>query len=140
MGWDSRRHYPADVSKTVTVQATTMQKGRWTDAARRYGRGTPGAFLAWAADMFLTMADTYERQTIRYADACNPPGSGTYSPPSDLKRLVDAAWHALDFLPEDAGSTALGGVSDPKGDLRRALEAAQRQLVLCTGDNYSCAI
>ncbi len=123
MGWDSRKHYPVDVSKTVTVQATTMQKGRWTDAARRYGRGTPGAFLAWAADMFLTMADTYERQTIRYADACNPESPATPSRPSDLKRLVDAAWHAMEFIPDGAGSPAPGGIPDPKDDLRRALEA-----------------
>jgi hypothetical protein len=74
MGWDSKRSYPSGASKTVTVKATDWQKARWTAAAKRSGKGTPGAFLAWAADMFLAMAETYERQTIRYADECNPPG------------------------------------------------------------------
>ena len=75
MGWESKRYYPVDVSKKITVQATSMQKGRWTAAAHRYGRGTPGAFLAWAADMFLAMAETYERETIRHAEECHPKGS-----------------------------------------------------------------
>jgi hypothetical protein len=123
MGWDSKRYYPVNASTKVTVQATMMQRGRWTAAARRYSRGTPGAFLAWAGDMFLAFADTYERQAIRYADECSPEGSKTR--PSELKRLVDAAWHALDFLPEHAPSTAPESIADPKGDLRRALEAVQ---------------
>ena len=75
MGWDSRYYYPVDASKTVTVRATPGQKARWKAAAKRYGKGTPGAFLAWAGDLFLAMADAYERQTIRHADECNPPGT-----------------------------------------------------------------
>lgn len=123
MGWDSKRYYPVNASTKVTVQATMMQRGRWTAAARLYSRGTPGAFLAWAGDMFLAFAATYERQTLRHADECNPQGSKAR--PSELKRLVDTAWHILDLIPEDAGSTAPGGITDPKGDLRRALEAVQ---------------
>ena len=76
MGWDSKRSYPVDVSKTVTVRATASQKARWKAAAQRRGMGTPGAFVAWAADMYLALVDAYERQTIQYADDCNPPGSG----------------------------------------------------------------
>jgi hypothetical protein len=76
MGWESKRSYPLDVSTKVTVQATTGQKGRWIAAAKRRDMQTPGAFLAWAADMYLALVDAYERQTIQYADDCNPSGSG----------------------------------------------------------------
>ena len=123
MGWENRRSYPVAVSKKITVQATPGQIGRWKHAAHRYSKGTPGAFLAWAGDIFLALADAYSKQVDRHLDEC----AGLLPPPrpSELKKLVDAAWHALDFLPEDAGSTAPGGVTDPKGDLRRALEAVR---------------
>lgn len=75
MGWESRRSYPVHVSKKITVQATSMQKGAWTAAARRMGKSTPGAFLAWAADMYLAMTAAYEKQVLKHADECNPPGS-----------------------------------------------------------------
>ena len=73
MGWDTKRYYPVHVSKTVTVQATADQKARWKAAAHRRGLGTPGAFLAWAADVFLAMADAYDKQVERHLDECNPP-------------------------------------------------------------------
>ena len=73
MGWETRRHYPVDVSTKVSVQATTGQKARWKAAAYRKGLGTPGAFLAWAADVFLAMEDAYKNQVDRHLDECNPP-------------------------------------------------------------------
>ena len=76
MGWDTKNYYPVDASGTVTVRATAGQKARWKAAAQRRGMGTPGAFVAWAADMYLALVDAYERQKIQYADDCNPPGSG----------------------------------------------------------------
>lgn len=72
MGWDSRRSYPVDVSARVTVQATVGQKARWKAAARRKGLGTPGAFLAWVADVFLEMEEAYKKQVDRHLDDCNP--------------------------------------------------------------------
>ena len=75
MGWETRRHYPVDVSTKVTVQATAGQKARWKAAAHCYGKGTAGGFLAWAGDLFLALADAYDKQVIRHADECNPPGS-----------------------------------------------------------------
>lgn len=76
MAWDSRRSYPVNAFKKITVQATAEQKGRWTAAARRMGKSTPGAFLAWAADMYLAMTAAYEKQVLKHADECNPPESG----------------------------------------------------------------
>jgi hypothetical protein len=123
MGWESKRSYPVDVSRKITIQATPGQIGAWTHAARKMGKTSPGAFAAWAADMYLALDAAYKKQMDRHLDEC----AGLLPPPrpSELKKLVDAAWHALDLIPEDAGSTAPGGITDPKGDLRRALVAIQ---------------
>jgi hypothetical protein len=72
MGWDSRRSYPVDVSARVTVQATVGQKARWKAAARRKGMGSAGAFLSWAADMYLALSAAHEKQALQHADECNP--------------------------------------------------------------------
>jgi hypothetical protein len=45
-----------------------------------------------------------------------------------LRRLLDAAWHALDFLPPPTRSPVHGGIRDPKKDLREALEAVHNYL------------
>lgn len=75
MGWDTKRSYPVDASRTVTVRATAGQKAAWIAAARRMGKGTPGAFLAWAGDMAIAFLDTWERANLEHADQINPPGS-----------------------------------------------------------------
>ena len=75
MGWDSRRSYPIGVSRKVTVQATPGQIGTWTHAARKMGKASPGAFVAWAADMYLALSAAYEKQVLQHADECNPEGS-----------------------------------------------------------------
>ena len=49
-------------------------------------------------------------------------------PVPELTRLLDTAWHALDFLPEPSLFPVPGSIGDPKGDLRRALEALQDRL------------
>ena len=77
MGWESKRSYPVDVSTKVMVQATASQKACWKAAAYRKGLATPGAFLAWAADVFLEMEEAYKKQVDRHRDECNPP-SRTY--------------------------------------------------------------
>ncbi|HEV2856604.1 MAG TPA: hypothetical protein VHC97_27705 [Thermoanaerobaculia bacterium] len=75
MGWDTKRSYPVDACKTVTVRATAGQKARWKAAAQRKGMGTPGAFLAWAGDMAIAFLDTWERANLEHANQVNPPGS-----------------------------------------------------------------
>ena len=61
MSWSSKRHYPVDASRTVTVKATEFQKGAWKYAAQKLGIPTPGPFLAWAADMAIALLAAYER-------------------------------------------------------------------------------
>jgi hypothetical protein len=45
-----------------------------------------------------------------------------------LRALVDSAWHALDFLPPPSESPVSGAIRDPKGDLRKALDALHAYL------------
>lgn len=73
MGWESKRSYPTDVSTKVTVQARAGQKARWKRAAKKRGLASAGAFLAFAADIFLEMEDAYNKQVDRHLDECNPP-------------------------------------------------------------------
>jgi hypothetical protein len=75
MSWGSRRSYPLDVSRKVTVQATPGQIGAWTTAAHKMGKASPGAFVAWAADMYLALSAAHEKQVLQHADECNPEGS-----------------------------------------------------------------
>jgi hypothetical protein len=53
MGWDSKKFYPEGADATITVKATPGQRSLWATAARRYGKGTAGAFLNWAGDHML---------------------------------------------------------------------------------------
>ena len=73
MGWETKRSYPVDVSRKITVQATPGQIGAWTAAAREMGKSSPGAFVAWAADMYLALSEAYKKQVDRHLDECNPP-------------------------------------------------------------------
>jgi hypothetical protein len=68
MGWDSKRYYPVDAHAKVTVKATDSQKVAWTYAAKKLGKGTPGAFLAWAADMAIAFVGAYEKTQERHLE------------------------------------------------------------------------
>lgn len=60
MGWDSKRHYRPGANKRVTVQATPTEVVSWSHAAKRWGKGTPGAFLAWAGDMAVAALRAFD--------------------------------------------------------------------------------
>ena len=60
MGWDTKRHYRPGATKRVTVQATPTQTISWHQAAKRWGKGTPGAFLAWAGDMAVAALNAFD--------------------------------------------------------------------------------
>jgi hypothetical protein len=60
MGWDSKPVYPVDAAHTVTVKATGAQRIAWKDAARKYRKGTAGAFLAYAADFTIAVLKALE--------------------------------------------------------------------------------
>jgi hypothetical protein len=71
MSGTTKRHYRPNATKTVSVKAAPWQVISWSDAARRWGKGTPGAFLAWAGDMAvaaLNAFDSVNEETQREID------------------------------------------------------------------------
>lgn len=60
MGWDSKHFYPTDAVHRMSLKATYAQKIAWQSAATRHGKGTAGAFLAWAADFTIVVLNGLE--------------------------------------------------------------------------------
>jgi len=61
MGWDSKPVYPVEAIHSVTVKATGEQRMAWKYAARKYGKGTAGGFLAYAADFTIAVLEALEK-------------------------------------------------------------------------------
>jgi hypothetical protein len=74
MGWDSKPSYRPDATRSVPVKATPHQKAAWTEAARRHGKASPGAFLAWAGDLYLALQRAYFDAAQAHDDALHPVG------------------------------------------------------------------
>ena len=124
MGWDSKSAYPPDADRKVTVRATGLQLLAWGDAARRHGKPL-GLFIGWAADF---TARYFREEALQALHRQRDPLLARLEEKKRLRRLLDAAWHALDFLPPPSRSPVQGGIRDPKKDLREALEAVHEHL------------
>jgi hypothetical protein len=74
MGWNSKLSYPPDATRNVSVKATPYQKSAWEVAARRHGKASPGAFLAWAGDLYLALQRAWEDAVQEHDDSLNPVG------------------------------------------------------------------
>jgi hypothetical protein len=74
MGWDSKLSYPPDATRSVSVKATPYQQAAWTEAARRHGKASPGAFLAWAGDLYLALQCAYHDAVQEHDDSLHPVG------------------------------------------------------------------
>ena len=74
MSWDSKLSYPPDATRNVSVKATPYQKSAWEVAARRHGKASPGAFLAWAGDLYLALQSAWEDAVQAHDDSLNPVG------------------------------------------------------------------
>jgi hypothetical protein len=74
MGWDSKPSYRPDATRSVPVKATPSQKAAWGEAARRHGKASPGAFLAWAGDVYIAMQRAYFDAAQQHDDALHPVG------------------------------------------------------------------
>lgn len=72
MGWDSKPSYPPSATRNVSVKATPSQKMAWDEAARRHGKASAGAFLAWAGDVYLALQRAYHDAAREHDDALNP--------------------------------------------------------------------
>ena len=69
MGWDSKPPiYPEGAVHTVTVKATYAQRLAWQEAARKYRKGTAGAFLSWAATFAIATLNALETTEARWPD------------------------------------------------------------------------
>lgn len=111
--------------QSVTVRLSEEQAVRWSDAAYRNGRRSLPAFLAWAADW---TARYFREQAVQEAHRKGDPILTRLEEKRRLGALVDAAWHALDFLPSPSTYPISGAIRDPKGDLRKALESLHEYL------------
>ena len=74
MGWGTKRSYRPGASANVIVRATEFQKSAWTVAASRHGMASPGAFLAWAGDLYLALQQAYRDAVQEHDDALEGPG------------------------------------------------------------------
>jgi len=110
--------------QTLTLRLTPDQALTWAAAAVRLNKPVR-AFMAWAADyMARYTLEVYVQDLHRKAD----PILLRLDEKKRLRAVVDAAWHALDFLPPPSKYPLSGAIRDPKGDLRKALEALHEYL------------
>jgi hypothetical protein len=68
------RSYPPDASRTVPVKATDGQKAKWEYEAKRHSMASAGAFLAWAADLYIALHRAWEDAVQAHDDALEGPG------------------------------------------------------------------
>ena len=74
MGWDSKLSYPLDARRNVTVRATDGQKAKWQYEAKKHGMASAGAFLAWAADLYIALHRAWEDAVHAHDEALHPVG------------------------------------------------------------------
>ena len=60
--------------RTVSVKATQAQKDRWGTAATRRGLANPGAFLAFAGDIYLALERAFLGADHEHHVSINPLG------------------------------------------------------------------
>lgn len=58
--WNPEPTYPQH-AKPVTFKATMGQLSRWNAAAKKYNRGSRGAFIAWAVDFACFALEAQEK-------------------------------------------------------------------------------
>lgn len=51
--------------RSVTVRATDLQVNAWALAARRQGKKSAGAFLAWSGDVAVLFLDALHEAAVR---------------------------------------------------------------------------
>lgn len=107
------------VPRSLTLRLTDEQRMAWSDAAVRLKKPLR-AFLVWAADFAARYTfEEFLQELHRQRD----PVLARLEEKKRLRAVMDAAWHALDFLPPPSEYPLSGAIRDPKGDLRKALEA-----------------
>ena len=103
----------------VILVPTDEQRELWAKAAYEGGAPLP-SFAAWAVNYMARYTVEVRTQGIQRKE---DPILLRLDEKKLLRAVVDAAWHALDFLPPPMPHPIKGGIKDPKRDLRKALEA-----------------
>jgi hypothetical protein len=102
----------------ITLKPTQSQRASWAHAALSRRQDTR-TFIIWALDyMARYVSEVHLQDFHRQKD----PILLRLEEKMRLRVLVDAAWHALDFLPPPSPCLVRGSIRDPKGDLRKALD------------------
>jgi hypothetical protein len=70
----SGRSYPPDASSTITVKATDDQRMLWEYEAKRHGKASAGAFLAWTGDLYIVLLYAYRDAVEKHDDSLEGPG------------------------------------------------------------------
>jgi hypothetical protein len=71
---EAKPSYPPGAALKLPVRATPSQKCAWEVAARNHGLATPGAFLAYAGDLYLALRRAYLEANDAHYDALHPAG------------------------------------------------------------------
>jgi len=74
MSGETKPSYPPGATLKLPVRATPSQKAAWEVAAQSHGLATPGAFLAFAGDLYLAMRRAYLEANDAHYDALHPAG------------------------------------------------------------------
>ena len=102
----------------ITLKPTQSQRASWAHAALSRRQDTR-TFIMWALDyMARYVSEIHLQDFHRKRD----PMLLRLEEKKRLRTLVDAAWHALDFLPPPSPCPVRDSIRDPKGDLRKALD------------------
>jgi hypothetical protein len=68
-GWNSKPSYPPHAVLRIPVRATDGQKWAWSAQAKKQGMASPGAFLAWAADLYIALHQAWEDAVEEHQNA-----------------------------------------------------------------------
>ena len=109
----------------VTLSPSDEQRELWAKAASECGSPMP-SFAMWAVSYMARYTVEVRTQGIQRKE---DPILLRLDEKKLLRAVVDTAWHALDFLPPPRPHHTQAGICDPKGDLRKALEALQSFLL-----------
>jgi hypothetical protein len=73
-GWNPKPSYVSGAFLKVPVRATEAQKAAWELAAKKHGMASAGAFLAFAADVYVALSRAYFDTVQEHEDALEGPG------------------------------------------------------------------
>jgi hypothetical protein len=74
VSWNPKPSYVSGATLKVTVRATEAQKAAWEAAAKKHRMASAGAYLVWAADVYIAVSRAYFDAVLEHEDALEGPG------------------------------------------------------------------